>query len=498
MNLLKLLAAGFVIACVQLPAVAATAPTRESSESEEPATPFFDALNAGQYAQALKIVEKLKPDPANPDARSAILAMRAAALLGLGREKQSDSLFEQANALAPRSEFPLFLQLQMAFAVNRPKIALRAFDQMIARFPDQVRQLDRDLVGFLLQNEDKGQKLANENRRIALAQIGYGADGADGDYFAFSAMETLLKRGDIAAARDLLQYIDEPQLIENMLVLRTFAPLWAEAGARAGPHLEKIRASSVETAQRAFGENPDDASKLSALVRALRHAGRLQEAIAYRSHLPATTADMAKASEDMGWAINEVALAFHELGRADEADQLFALLNEAPMEKDWWRVSMKINRLELLVADGKYREAEPLVEPTAKAKGSPYAEQLVRRLRFCTLSGLGRKDEAAKLVPDLLAHSDDAPHATVDALLCAGDAARAETVALAALAKEGNESDFVRAMQPYKLTSDDPSKWDSGWKELRARPAVAAAYGRIGRDIPPEYLVDKPALTPAR
>jgi hypothetical protein len=199
---------------------------------------------------------------------------------------------------------------------------------------------------------------------------------------------------------------------------------------------------------------------------------------------------MAQADEQIGWAVNNVALALHEAGRGDDADQLFAMLNEAPMPKEFWRVNMKINRLELLVVDGKFEKALPLVEPTAKTEGSPYADQLVRRLRYCTLSGLGRKDEAARYLSDLLKHAEDAPGPTIDGLLCAGEIERAEQLALATLKKSDKlDEDFVRQLQVRKLTSDDPSVWQARWVELRARPAIQREFDRRGRDMPERLLM---------
>jgi hypothetical protein len=200
---------------------------------------------------------------------------------------------------------------------------------------------------------------------------------------------------------------------------------------------------------------------------------------------------MSNADEQVGWAVNNVALALHAAGRAEEADQLFGLLNDAPIKEDAWRVNMKINRLELLVSDRRFDKAAVLVEPTAAAKGSPYADQLVRRLRYCTLVGLGRLEEAKLRLPEVLKHADDALHATVDGLLCAGDLQTAEQLALKGLAGERTQADFVRALQPRQLSSDDPSKWQAQWILIRKRPAVAKKYQEVARDLPAKFSVAK-------
>ena len=224
------------------------------------------------------------------------------------------------------------------------------------------------------------------------------------------------------------------------------------------------------------------------MVTAYRNAGRLDDAIALGAKLPITREGMAEADEAMGWVVNDVALSMHGAGRAEEADELFALLSEAPMRKEGWRVSMKINRLQLLVSDGKFAKALPLVEPTAQAKGSDYAAQLVRNLRYCTLSGLGRKAEAAKLLPELLQFAENAPGATIDGLLCAGDIDAAEKLALSSLKKDSFHESFVRQLQAKPLTLDHPPIWDAAWKTLRQRPSIASEFQRLGRDMPSTLL----------
>jgi hypothetical protein len=200
---------------------------------------------------------------------------------------------------------------------------------------------------------------------------------------------------------------------------------------------------------------------------------------------------MADADEDTGWLVNNVAMALHQAGRAEEADALFARLNDAKIPNAGWRVSMEINRVELLVADGKFDRGLALMDATeasARENGNPYSQQLVRRLRYCALSGLGRKGDAAKLLPAMLDHAKDAYHATIDGLLCAGDIDRAEQMALRALGDKKFEEPFVRSLQSIPLPGDDPSIWQGNWKVFHSRPAIQAAFARIGRDLPPAIL----------
>jgi tetratricopeptide (TPR) repeat protein len=462
---------------------------------------YFDRLYERHFDQALALTTKLHPDVDNKTGTAVVDGMRAAALIALKRDSEANQMIAEAERLAPQEPFPTTTILEGSLVADRFAFAADALDKLIARFPDVMRDQRPQLVGYFLRNEPKGQEQRNEDRRVALARIGYGGS-SNGDWLASSAIDILLKRGDLAGAGDLLGYIDDPQMIENMLVQKRYSALWPEVEDRAGKHLSKVRASSVASAEQDYLKAPDDHEKLKLYLNALRHAGRLDDAVALRSRLPATRDTMAKADEDLGWSVNEVALALHESGRPDQADQLFAMLNEAPMDKAGWRVSMIINRLELLVADGKFDKAATLLDATelsAKNDGSDFARQLVRRLKYCTMSSLGRKDEAAKILPDVMAHAGDAAQPTIEGLLCAGEVDKAEQLVVktfndpkATPAKKRQfEEDFVRGLQPVPLTSDDPSVWSNRLAVLRQRPAIAAAYARLGRDMPADYLAQK-------
>lgn len=466
--------------------------TQESANAEQAGPEIFQAFGKQFYrrdfAAALATASKLKPDPRNKQGQAVAAAMRGAALLGLKRDKEAAKLFAEADELAPTLPYISELQFDAALLTGNMDVASSSIDRMIARFPDVVRDLSWNAIQDFLRNEPKGEERRNEDRRIALARLGYGGDSEYGDWLAFRAVEILMKRGDVAAASELLPYIDEPQAVENLLIQKRFSTLWPRLEQLAGPNLEKVRASSVASAKRGYARAQDSPEQLQFLANAFRHAGQLDEAIALRAKLPATNIAMRSADEEMGWAVNYVALALYEAGRPDDADQLFAMLNDSPIERESWLISMMINRLELLVADGRFDKALPLIEPTAKTPGSPYAQQLVRRLKFCTLSGLGRKEEATTLLSDLLRHAQDFPGATIDGLLCAGEFDVAEKLALSALSKDGFHEDFLRRLQAQPLTSDDPSTWVSNWRTLRVRPAIEAEFQRLGRDMPSDLL----------
>lgn len=457
---------------------------------------YQQALSTGQYKEALAIANRLKPEADQLEGRGFVAGMRGAALIGLKRADDARKQLDEAHRLSPQDPTPTLLSLVAALSTDQPVVGSDMFDRLVARFPDVVRTLESELVWHVLRTAPKTDATRNDDRRIALARLGWGGDLPAADWMALDAIKVLMKRKDTAGAAELLRYVDEPQVIENLLIQKPFEALWPQLEAHAGPQLAKVRASAVAAAHKIYDAAPDDSEALATLANALRHSGQLDDAIALRAKLPATSQAMALADEQTGWAVNNIALALHEAGRADDADALFASLNDAVMPQEHWRVSMKINRLELLVKDGKFARAMPLIEPTARIQGSPYADQLVRRLRFCTLVNSGQAPEAAKRRAEMMKYARDAYHATVDGLLCAGDLDAAEALVLEAASEDDFSGDLVRSLQPVSLTSDDPSIWTDRWQALRKRPRIAALYERLGRDMPERLVVPRPAKQP--
>lgn len=458
---------------------------------------YQQALFDGRFAAALAAADAMPVDSDNKQGQAVLDAMKASALLGLKRDSEAEKLITESNELAPQMPEPSSILFLGALLANHYEVAADVLDRMIARYPDAVRDIDWQLMRVFMTNQPKGETQRNQDRTVALARLGYGGETERGHYLVNDAVQILVNRPDFKSAAELLPYLKEPAPIEDMLIQKRYSPLWPQIEQLAGPHLQNIRTDAVAAAKRAYDSAPDDHGALANLANTLRHAGRLDEAAELRSKLPSTSAELGSADEDMGWAFNNIAYALHESGRASDADKLFALLNDAPMQNGGWRVSMKINRLEWLVTDGRFDAALPLLDPTAAAAntdGSPYARQLVRRLRYCVLSRLGRAADADKALPDMLAHASDAPGPTIDGLLCAGNFDAAEQVALKALSntdvdkRKSFEGDFVRQLQAEPLTGNDPSVWQGRWAEFRKRPAIANAFDRLGRDMPQEFL----------
>ena len=463
---------------------------------------YEQAMWQHRFGDALKYAEKLPVPTDSKQGKALVDAMRASALLGLRREAEARALIKDSYELAPEIPDPSSTILYGALTAGRYDVAADAIDRMIALFPDTVRYVDPDVMLDFIRNAPSAQERRNDDRKVALGRLRFGGDTAWGYFFSENAVEILVNRGDFKSASELLPQVKDPVALQGMLIQKRYSPLWQQIGQLAGPQFRTVNASAVLSLERAYTDAPDDGQALASYVDALRHAGRTDDAIALRSKLPSTRSGIVSANEKTGWALNSVAYALHDAGRKDEADKLFAFLNDAPMAVGNWRISTMINRVELLLADGQEYKALPLITSTLRVPGSNYAEQLLRGLRYCALSRLGRGGDAQRYKPDFLAHASDAPIDTIDGLLCGGDLEGAEKLALSELSnpdldkRADFEKDFVRRLQSRPLIGDDPPVWQSRWTEFRQRPAIASAFSRLGRDMPAEFVSSAAASVP--
>ncbi len=462
-------------------AAAITQPEVDFSQTLEA---YYQALEDKDWAKANKLSAQLSSGGRdNPVLGSFGKWLRSAVEAGQGRTAAAEALL---NAQAGTDPAPPELQqpaLPAFLIIGREDLAARLLDRLASRSPDMVRELPPEWVMPIIRWRD-GPQREREDRIITLSELGY--LGERGDWFAKEAVGILLARGAEARAVGLLRYIDDPSTVEDMLVQRRYERLWPALAAQAGPALSKSRDSSVRAAEAARAEDPDNSERLSDLVSAYRDARRLDAALVLKGVLPADAASMTKVDENTGWAINDLALALYDAGRGDEGDALFHALNSA-VPANSWRVSMFINRVEKLVQNGKFAAALPLIAVAEKEPRNAFADQLLRRLRYCATMKVGQTEAAARLRPAMLEHTKDAPGATIEGLLCAGETDEAEKIALSQIDDESFQSDFVRNLQKEPLTASDASVW-GGWSALRSRPAIAAAFHRLGRDLPAEYL----------
>lgn len=443
----------------------------------------IDKIFDGKAADALRTIDGLLVEVDDREAKGYLMALRGLALLALKKPTEARAAFDEGTKLAPQSPAVARLRFIGGLYFDAREEASLGLDRLIAAFPDVVHELsEEDVWGYLSMKEGKGLK-AVDDQRIGLAQIGFG--GNSGDYLAVRAIELLIKRGQIAEAKALVPHIDDRSALEEALIQKKFAPVWQAIESHAGPRMTRVEDEAVRLARIDFDEKPDDPKKLNVLISALREARRYQEAIDVGSKFAVSPLEMAKVDEQGGWVVNGHAMSLYRAKRFAEGDARFAALNAA--HDEYWIVSTKINRLGALVKTGRYSEANRLIavtEESAKNQGTDYARQLVRRLKLCIFHHIGRTAEARALLAEVKTKAPDAPAATVEGLLCIGDIDAAEKVVLETLSGDDGHAPMLLDLQRHPLGSGDPSEWRKSWQVLRDRPAVSAAFDKVGRDLP--------------
>lgn len=480
--------AAFLVS-LALPATVPQASAAMAVQSDDEQTALNDLIDLIYRDPSLAISQINRAIPEmgrDKEAKSFMLALRGLANLIRGKDNSADADLAEASKLDPKSEMPALYRFLGGVEAENWQQAARGFDALIAISPERIKGLTPDLIyGYLREYKDPH----GDDQRVALAKIGYG--GADGQWLNQEAAKILMSRGRLPEAAALVGKIDDASIYQSMLVDRTFEPLWPSIEAQSGPGMTLVGKRGIDAAEKGVAAAPDDVKAKTRLIDAYANLRRYDEADRVGKAFAATPETLRAVDQDGGWLINAHAYALFGAGRKAEAKARFAKLIDARLSEAWI-ISMVINRLELVVRDGDFAEAQnlmPVAEREVATKGSPYAKQLVRRLAMCTAAGLGKSDEVVRRTADFMAHTADADDASVEGLMCIGKTAEAKALMLKLLADKDKRQDAVKSLQKSSMIATDPSKWDGYWAELRKDPEVEAAFQKVGRDLPPQFRV---------
>lgn len=383
--------------------------------------------------------------------------------------------------------------LGSALIAGRLDDALEAMTLTIQGNPgDFSNVIEEDWVFDLLRQLRQNGRIADAERlEVQLANSRYGeADSSLRDYFRQSAVKVAIAGGDIAKAEAVAAQIVSVSILRNMLTEIAYRPIWEGLEQAVGPGMSLAKARALKAAEaevEALGiaeQSPLAASAQTRLMQALWRSGRREEALRVGADGFASPAALADATQEGGWLVNAHAGLLAADGQTDAAVRRFDALADLGIESRPWLISMRINRAVLLLDHGRAKQLLGelnALEADAGRYGSPYAEQLVRRLRICALVADGQLEAANKLRADLLKHESDAPTASIAALKCLGDEDAATKILVASLADPQFSDTMVSGLQAL-LPEDDPK--DDTLRPLLARAEVAAAYAKAGRDLP--------------
>jgi hypothetical protein len=372
-----------------------------------------------------------------------------------------------------------------------PDLALSSLERLAVLAPNVARSIDEGRIWHLGQAFYQGHRMAQYNRlMLVLADLSYGAV-RPADEVQKKAAEILLQRGDVQGAIEHVRKVSGRDTLLDILTDRRFQSLWPELERSSGDKLEVPAKARLASAQAKFKAEPDSLPVRLDLMQAYVDLGLLSEAEKLGGEVGRTLEELMRLGETTAYVIDKHADILAMLGRHEEADARRAALVATWTRDRRWVINMAINRLAALFTAHKYQLIlDELDRPGNRYQedSSPYAKQLLRVLRISSLVELNRLKEAQAQIPDLRAHEDDAPAATIDALLIAGMDAEAEKSTLAYLKDPDKRDTIIRSLRiaDRAVNSDDPLA-DKAHFRLRARPAVEAAFELHARDLPERF-----------
>jgi hypothetical protein len=418
--------------------------------------------------------------------------MEMACLHDLKRHKEVDALAQRwLEAESPNAQ--LLGQWVSLTAINgSPRRTVAALGTIRARDPGLFAEWPHeqlfDLLRFL---RNEGQKEAAGELAITLVDIDYGRNDLEiADAIRIRAIDALLDRGDEAAARQIAARALHPEALETLLTLRRYSALWPELEARVGAHMatatnEALALVNAQAEKAGVAELSDEAAAAQRLLMQLHIArGELATAQEVGARAFTSPAALAAVGERGAWLVDGHAWLLAQMGGVDAADTRWRGLTDLGIETRAWLISMRINRVLMLMGSGRHAEVLtqiPLLTADAANHGSDYAMRLVRMAEVCALNGLGRRAETAPVMARLVDGADRQPRPLVMAHMCLGEEDKAAVLVLRALANDRTAPDLASTLQPPGPGLDPvlPSL-----TPLLSRPDVAAAYAKVARDLP--------------
>ncbi|MBX7527650.1 hypothetical protein [Qipengyuania vesicularis] len=283
----------------------------------------------------------------------------------------------------------------------------------------------------------------------------------------------------------------QPGYFDTYLADRKYEAYWPIIERRVGPAMETIIREYLATARRAFAADPENPENLNDLGHALYYAGEFHELLAFadaqlgRDDLEQTMV------EDEGWLLNLKAYTLDALGRGDEADEVFDSLARVGRENGGWGVNFVINRASRLVGQQRWEEglvAANEAKLVSDVYGSTFAKLLVARDQLCSLTALGRAEEAAEQLAFVRENGPEFPTIATMALLCQDREEEAVALLLEGFKNEKERSGIITEMQAEEVDLFyTPTKLRRANDLLAEHADLKSAFEEYGRTIPEEF-----------
>lgn len=482
---------------IAVPAVASTAEKQERQASEQGGAVDAELkdlqreVSGRKYRAAIDRLDRILKMPLSVEQRQRMAMLQAMLFVADGERARGLKAIAAVQSLDPQAIEPAVIMLEFALGFRDLEITRMAMESLMERGPAGAREISFRDAMWVVRKLNEGNRKSEADAFIVRLEASGGASAeiATRDRLKLMAARISIKAGRIDEAARAMRGVNSPGPLREALVDRVYAPIWPALEAQAGPHMQSAAAAAVDEAHTAWDGSRDPSPVvIRALVEAYFQASRFDEADALASRFAATSQEAAAVDENGGWLIDLHADILRVMGRIDDADKRYAAMPKLEGGETAWLVSMMINRLHMLAGDRRWAEASALqgdVERAAGQYGTPYARQLVRRIKLCIAHALTPGQELAGMIDEIKAHEKDAVGSTAEALMCVGRMDDAQAVVLRALADPGHADSAIDSLQPLASAPDNVRTiWTDGWAELGRRPAVQAALGKVGRVLP--------------
>nr|MDP8994625.1 hypothetical protein [Pseudomonadota bacterium] len=323
----------------------------------------------------------------------------------------------------------------------------------------------------------------------AILRLGWPGEGqpaelADG--LRMIVAERHLDRGDARAAADAVRDVHGIGSVLRLVTDRKFDPLVGDAD-----RVARVRAA-IETQDRltagALAAAPEDVDALVERATYLRSVGRDRDVLDLLLPLMADPALVVARGQRGFWLVNEAAFALIATGAEDEGIELIRPLASMSLEERPELINTSINFTSLLLKTGRNEEALREVARLAEAGAdvvSDYGKMILWGNAACAAARLGRRGESDAWMRRMEAKVDENRPAMIATHLCRGEADAAERILIGALESDDWRDQAILWMQDWQPRTDAPAslRAEAQFAELRARPAVQAAFARVGHRL---------------
>ncbi|HNP36327.1 MAG TPA: DUF3857 domain-containing protein [Woeseiaceae bacterium] len=420
---------------------------------------------------------------------------KAIVLTSLNRNRAALAPFAEAFRLFeppdPRSYFLYFWVLGNEGETAK---ASEVLILLLTRHASAVNDIDVDWLSSLIRYlRRSGLSEELENLEIALARALHDTQSKNLDELRWvfvPAIEALSQAGKDSEALQYLDYVQNPKDIADLLTNNKTAAIWSAIEQRWGQDLSKAFTEYVSTTESAATAAPNDYSKKTHHLAALRIAGRIDEALEYAAPIIENWPRIEAVGEDAYWFVNGYAFLLAQSGSSETAFALMTRLENFGIRENGSLVSMAINHIELLQFWGEFESALhsiEVLEGLGRDVASDFGWVYIYGIKACALYQLDRIEESETVLAEsIMPIAEKNPGGYTETLLCLNKLDEAAAIIVDRLQDDDQQRNAIRAFVETTATGPKPSflaELEARAGKVRARPDVQKAFKKVGRVI---------------